>query len=106
MRDAFELWRYPAGTVRGERIGVFETTDAAIASAGCSWPRCSSPTPTTGRCSAREDALDGKLPSDDGPVQLVVTEVRSGDHGLRPVCGVVHQIIGADGHLHIYPLSD
>jgi hypothetical protein len=60
---------------------------------------------------AREDALDGKLPSDDVPVQLVVTEVRPGDPGLRPVCprcglawtepacGVVHQIIGADPRL-------
>jgi hypothetical protein len=61
---------------------------------------------------ARENAFDGKLPSDDVPVQLVVTEVRPGDPGLRPVCprcgqpwtetacGVVHQIIGADPRLH------
>jgi hypothetical protein len=49
---------------------------------------------------------------DDVPVQLVVTEVRPGDPGLRPVCprcgqpwtetacGVVHQVIGADPRLH------
>jgi hypothetical protein len=34
MRGAFELWRWPDGTVRGERVGVFETIDAAIAFAG------------------------------------------------------------------------
>jgi hypothetical protein len=47
---------------------------------------------------------------------LVVTEVGPGEPLLRPVCprcerpwtepacGVIHQIIGADGRLHIYPL--
>jgi hypothetical protein len=65
---------------------------------------------------ARENAPGGHLDSDDVPVRLVVTEVGPGEPLLRPVCprcgrswtepacGVVHQIIGADGRLHIYPL--
>lgn len=34
MRTAFELWRWPEGAVRGERVGVFEIADAAIEVSG------------------------------------------------------------------------
>lgn len=66
---------------------------------------------------AREKTPGGHLPGDDVPTRVTVTKVDRGDPPLRPVCptcgqpwtdppcSIAHQIIGADGRLHIHPLS-